>query len=248
MEFPYILIHLPGDLKKRSPLEVPPLGSPFIHSPRLPIPVRALLIEECRQQVRFHTWAAPKREGTFIPKAMYLAGILCSLCYFCRHLCLKRNFSHPGSTAKLLLWLDQVTTKKNVSLPKTSRWAGAENKGTNMMNAWNHFTKVEGYIKLWLISGKNIISKVCLCFGEYGYMFDIPVPKLPFSLSGRKDLSSFLQLFSPSLSLSNHREENLRPVEDSSKDFLSFPLAKVPRLCSLKAAAEPLHRSAPVCV
>lgn len=44
---------------------------------------------------------------------------------------------------------------------------------------------------------------------------------------GEKIYHLFFQFFSPSLSLSNHRVENLRPMEDSSKDFLSFPEAKV---------------------
>ena len=78
---------------------------------------------------------------------MYLAGILCSLCYFCRYLCLKNSFSHPCSPAKLLLWLDPVThthahMRTHVSLPKNSRWAGVENKRTNT-ETWNCVTKGE---------------------------------------------------------------------------------------------------------
>lgn len=68
-------------------------------------------------------------------------------------------------------------------------------------------------------------------------MFDILTQNLPFSLSGRKDLSSFFQFFSPSLSLSNHRVENLRPVEDSSKDFILPPSQSPLAACSPRAAA-----------
>lgn len=66
---------------------------------------------------------------------------------------------------------------------------------------------------------------------------------------GEKIYHLFFQFFSPSLSLSNHRVENLRPVEDSSKDFLSFPPSQSPlAACSLRAAAGLLLCSAWVCV
>lgn len=60
-------------------------------------------------------------------------------------------------------------------------------------------------------------------------MPDILAPNLPFSLSGRKHLSSFLWLLSPSWSLSSHRE-NLRLAEENNQDFLSFPSTQVPLL------------------
>lgn len=141
--FPQILIYLFAWWpEKRMLLKVPLLGSPFIHSPSLSIPVRALVMEECRQWVRFHTWAALKREGTFIPKAMYLAGILCSLCYFCRDFCLKRNFSHPCNTAKLL-WLDQDTHTQSLCLRKADE-LGQKTRQQTRWTTWSHFTKVEG--------------------------------------------------------------------------------------------------------